>query len=484
MCWLRDLINHALNLLSSQGIEYADIRIGQNTSESIVLKNQVAEEVEKGESFGFGIRVLSNGSWGFASSHDVSKKGIERIAKEALLVAKASSVAQGERVILAKADKAAGQYRTSIEKDPFKVSLSDKLSLMSDIEAEIRMIKGVKNTGVHYSAHSRKTFFGNSEGTLTEQEIIHCGGFLHAVSVKDDEIQERSFPNSMPGQFEAGGYEVFENLGLKENAQRIGEESVALLSAPQCPSKKTNLILEGNQLYLQVHESCGHPVELDRVLGMEASFAGTSFLTTDKLGKYRYGSDKVNIVADATVPGGLGTFGFDDEGVPAQRTQIIRDGIFVGYLTDRETATTLGQKSNGTCRASNWSNVPMIRMTNINLEPGDWELDELIADTKEGILMSTNHEWSIDDRRWNFQFGCEIAWEIKNGKLGRMLKNPNYQGITPEFWGSCDAVCNEKYWKIWGTPNCGKGEPSQVISVAHGVSPARFRNVQVGVGKW
>jgi len=480
---LKKLIDFALNSLTGKGIKYADIRIGNYESENIVLKNQVAEEVDRGESYGFGIRVLLNGSWGFAASHDVSKKGIERIAEHAVEVAKASAVAKDKKVVLSKADKVVDKYVTPVKKDPFSIPLSEKIRYMLKVEKEMRSIKGVKNTGVDFSATKRHTFFGNTEGTFIEQEITDCGGFLNAVSVRGDEIQQRSFPNSNPGQFETGGYEVFEGLGLLENAQKIAEESMALLSAPECPSKKTALILDGNQLYLQVHESCGHPVELDRVLGMEASFAGTSFLTLDKLGKFKYGSEKVNIVQDGTTPGGLGTFGYDDEGVPAQRSQIIKDGIFVGYLTSRETAPVIGQRSNGTARADSWANIPIIRMTNINLEPGTWDLEDLIADTKDGIFMSTNHEWSIDDKRLNFQFGCEIAWEIKNGKLGRMFKNPNYHDMTPRFWGSCDAVCNSRYWKVWGTPNCGKGEPSQVIQVAHGVSPARFRDVEVGVGK-
>ena len=216
-------------------------------------------------------------------------------------------------------------------------------------------------------------------------------------------------------------------------------------------------------------------------MGMEASFAGTSFLTTDKLNNFRYGSDAVTIVADATVEGGLGSFGFDDEGVPAQRTVIVDRGNFAGYLTSRETASRYGERSNGTMRADSWSRIPLIRMTNVNLEPGDWRLDDLIADTDEGIYMQTNRSWSIDDRRLNFQFGTEIAWEVNGGKLGRMLKNPTYTGTTPIFWGSCDAVCAPDEWIVWGTPNCGKGEPSQVAHVGHGAAPARFRNVRVGV---
>jgi TldD protein len=216
-------------------------------------------------------------------------------------------------------------------------------------------------------------------------------------------------------------------------------------------------------------------------MGTEASYAGTSFLTLDKLGSFQYGDPIVNITADATVAGGLGSFGYDDEGVPAQRTPIIRDGLFVGYLTSRETAVQLGQRSNGTMRADGWNAIPLIRMTNINLEPGEWEFEDLIADTDKGIYMSTNKSWSIDDKRLNFQFGTEIAYEIVNGKLGRMLRNATYTGVTPQFWHSCDAICNEKHWSVWGTPNCGKVLPSQVAHVGHGTAPARFRNVQVGV---
>jgi TldD protein len=246
---------------------------------------------------------------------------------------------------------------------------------------------------------------------------------------------------------------------------------------------ETTIIIAGNQMALQVHESCGHPTELDRVLGTEISLAGGSFMTLDKVNKLKYGSEKVTIVADATVPGGLGSFGYDDEGVKAQRAYLVKDGLFVGYQTSRETAAVVNQQSNGTMRAESWNRIPLIRMTNINLEPGEWDLEELIKDTKEGIFLDTNKVWSIDDKRLNFQFGVEAAWEIKAGKLGRMFKNGTYTGITPQFWNSCDAVCNRKHWRIWGVPNCGKGEPMQTMHVAHGTSPTRFRTVKVGVSK-
>jgi TldD protein len=246
-----------------------------------------------------------------------------------------------------------------------------------------------------------------------------------------------------------------------------------------------DLILDSTQVALQVHESCGHPTELDRVFGTEASFAGTSFLTTDKLGSLRYGSEHVSIDADATAPGGLGTFGYDDEGVPAQNVPLVENGVLVGYLTSRETAPQIGRRSMGSARAWNWSHIPLIRMTNINLRPGDaGSLEDLIADTREGIFMSRNKSWSIDDRRLNFQFGDQAGWLIRNGKRTQLVKNPTYTGITPKFWGSCDAVCGPEAWTLWGLPNCGKGEPMQVGHVGHGAAPARFRGVKVGVGRW
>jgi TldD protein len=268
------------------------------------------------------------------------------------------------------------------------------------------------------------------------------------------------------------------------NAERVANEARALLTADPCPADTiTTIILAGDQLALQVHESCGHPIELDRVFGSEAAYAGTSFLTLDKLGHLRYGSDLVNITADSVRPLGLGTFGWDDEGIPAQSSPIVKNGLFVGYLMSRETASRLGKVSNGCMRASSWNRIPLIRMTNVSLEPGTWALEDLIEDTDSGIYMETNRSWSIDDKRYNFQFGTEMGYEIKNGKLGRMLRNCTYTGITPDFWNSCDGVCNLKHWTMWGTPNCGKGQPSQIAHTGHGAAPARFGNIRVGVYK-
>jgi TldD protein len=296
------------------------------------------------------------------------------------------------------------------------------------------------------------------------------------VAIGYGDMQDRSFDGR---NYNTGGYEIIEAINLPEKAKESAVEAVKLLQAKNCPSMITDVIIGGSQLALQIHESCGHPTELDRALGAEAAYAGTSFLTPDKLGKFRYGSDIVNLVADATAPGGLGTFGYDDEGVPAQRVYLIKNGIFVNYLSDRTSAGELGLESTGAARASGWNRIPIVRMTNINLEPGDWDFEELVRETKHGIYMETNRSWSIDDKRLNFQFGTQIAYIIENGEMKELVKNAIYTGITYEFWRSCDAICNKKYWKMYGTPNCGKGQPGQMMYVGHGTAPARFKNIRV-----
>jgi TldD protein len=345
----------------------------------------------------------------------------------------------------------------------------------------MRAVPGVRATTGTIGCQREHKLFLSTEGSRIEQTLIETGCGIEATAVGDSEIQFRSYPNSFGRQQVTQGYEMVRAADLPGNARRIAEEAVALLTAPQCPSKVTTLILDPTQLALQVHESIGHAIELDRVFGYEAAYAGTSFLNPSMRETFTYGSEIVNVTADATLPGGLGTFGWDDEGTPAQRVPIIEKGQFKGFLSCRETAAKLGQDSAGMARADGWNRIPMVRMTNVSLEPGSWTFDDMIHDTEDGIYMMTNRSWSIDDKRLNFQFGCQVAWEIKDGRLGRLLRNPTYTGITPQFWAGCDAIANRDHWQIWGTPNCGKGQPLQVAHVGHGASPARFRNVQVGV---
>src|SRR6185295_3043850 len=365
----------------------------------------------------------------------------------------------------------------------FAVSLDDKIALLLDVNATMARVPNIVSAEGNVYCQREDKVFASTEGAYIEQELYETGCGIEATAVDEGEVQNRSYPNSVGRHQGTEGWEFVERYDLAGNATRVAEEASALLRAKTMEPGTTTVILDGSQVALQIHESCGHPIELDRVLGTEAAFAGMSFLTTDKLGSFMYGSEHVNMTADATIPGGLGTFGFDDEGVPAQATPIVREGKFLGYLTSRETAAALGGRSNGAMRASGWNRIPLIRMTNVNLEPGTWTLAGMIADTDDGIYMETNRSWSIDDKRLNFQFGTEIGREIKNGKLGDLVKNPTYTGITPRFWGSCDAVGNRDEWVVWGTPNCGKGQPEQVAHTGHGAAAARFRNVQVGLMK-
>ena len=314
-----------------------------------------------------------------------------------------------------------------------------------------------------------------------EQELVECGAGIDAIATGNGGYQVRSYPSAHGGSSAQAGWEHLEALGLEREAPRVGEQAAALLRADECPAGVTTVVLDAEQLALQVHESVGHPTELDRVYGTEASYAGTSFLKPEDLGSLRYGSEHMNVTADATTPGGLGTFAFDDEGVEADREPIVERGLLRGFLTSRETSARIGAGRGGSMRADGWSRMPLVRMSNLHLEPGEGSLEELIAGVDDGVYLETNKSWSIDDKRLNFQFGTQVAWEIKRGRLGRMLRDATYTGITPQFWGSMDAVAGPEAWVVSGLTNCGKGQPGQSAHVSHGAAPARFRDVQVGV---
>jgi TldD protein len=363
------------------------------------------------------------------------------------------------------------------------VPLEDKLAVLLAADAGLRTEPGVNLTRAQFSAFRTETVFASTEGALCRQLVTECGGGIGAVAVEGADSQTRSYPASHGGHVAEAGYEHFLELELPGHAPRVASDAVALLRAPACPRGRATLILAGEQLGLQVHESVGHAVELDRVLGREASYAGTSFVPADAIGSLRFGSEHVNVTADATTPGGLGSFRWDDEGVEGRPVPIIRDGVLAGFLSSRETASEIGLERSGGCmRAEGFARQPIVRMTNVNLEPGEaGSLDDLIADTDDGLLIETNRSWSIDNRRLHFQFEGEAAWEIEGGERGRLLRNPSYHGVTPEFWGSCDAVCSPAARELISLLDCGKGEPGQVMRVSHGAAPARFRDVEVGV---
>ncbi|HUG48894.1 MAG TPA: TldD/PmbA family protein [Candidatus Limnocylindria bacterium] len=482
---MRELAQLALDTAVQRGASYADVRLVRRADESISVKSARVEGVAINESEGFGVRVLVDGAWGFASSNLLSSAEASDVAAQAVRIGRASARALREPVVLDDRPVAQGRYETSLAEDPFELPIDRKIADLLEADERMSRVPGIAFSEAGYNAQREWKTFAASDGSCTEQVITHVGASIEAHAVDGDELQRRSYPDA-GGGYQAAGYEYIRGLDLAGHAEETATEAVELLSAPQCPPGRRTIVLHPSQLYMQVHESCGHPIELDRVFGTEASYAGTSFLTTDKLEDgFRYGSEVVNIVADATAPGGLGSFGWDDEGVAAQSVPIVSEGRFVGYLSSRETAPRIGRSSGGAMRADGWNRIPLIRMTNVNLlpQPG-LSFADIIADTDDGLLLSTNRSWSIDDRRLNFQFATEVAREIKGGKVGRLLKNPTYTGITYEFWRSCDAVAHADDYRMLGTPNCGKGEPGQVAHVGHGVSAARFRDVQVGVGKW
>src|SRR5256712_3216188 len=478
-----DLCTNALDTAKLRGASYGDVRVMHLRQRDLTTKNGQVGTLSQSESIGLGIRVLANGAWGFASTDRLTRDGVAACAAQAVSIAKASALAKRSEVLMAAEKAYVDSWQSPFRKDPFEIPLETQLALLLAADAEMRRVKGITLTETDLQLHKIDSWFAYRLGSRIPQRKVISGCGLPATSFKGKEIQKRSYPNSFGGQHALQGYELIESLDLMKNAPVIAEEAVALHTAAQCPEKIGTLILGGAQLGLQIHESIGHPIELDRVLGQEANFAGTSFLTIDQLDQLKYASSIVNVVADARLDHGqgLGTFAYDDEGVPAQCTDIIKAGKFRGYLSNRETAHLVGlYRSSGTMRTESWNRLPIIRMTNVSLLPGTWRLDDLVADTDEAILMETNSSWSIDDRRYQFQFSTEIGWEIKGGKKVRMLKNPSYSGITTEFWNSCDAICKLGHWTLWGTPNCGKGQPMQTIGTRHGASPARFRNVRIG----
>src|SRR5713101_6411927 len=479
---MKQLALQALDSALRSAVSYADVRVVESRDRELATKNGKPGQVSGSESAGLGIRVLADSCWGFAATDDLSKSGVESAAALAVDIARSSGLAKKQDVALAPEEKYEVTWVAPCHIDPFSVSVEQQLSLLLAIDAELRRNPGITLAQTSMVFQRVRQVFVSSLGSVIDQTRTSSGAGFEAYSFRGDEIQKRSYPNSFGGQHQLKGYELIQELALLDHAPRVAEEAVALHSADKCPEGCLDLIVDGTQLALQVHESIGHPIELDRVLGSEANYAGMSFLTLDQLDRLRYGSDIVNVVCDARLEHGpgLGTFAFDDEGVPAQGTDIIRDGRFVGYMTSRETAAEVGQeRSNGTMRADGWARIPLIRMTNVSLKPGEQTLDE-VFDAGRGIYMETNRSWSIDDKRYNFQFGCEIGWEIRDGKRVRMLKNPSYSGISTEFWNSLDAICSRDEWTLWGTPNCGKGQPQQVMGTGHGASPSRFRQIKIG----
>jgi TldD protein len=471
----------AVEAARAAGARYADARVMDRRHESMGARNGEVEGLTQESSVGIGVRALIGSGWGFFATADLDLAAARAAGVRAAEIARASASVPGADLELVPVEVRQDHWENEVLEDPLSVPLAEKGDLLVAVTRTMRE-HGADVALAGYDIWDTTKWLVSSEGHRIDQRIRECGAHMNATAVGEAETQRRSYPG-IRGQYGTRGWELVREIDLAGNAARIAEEARALLSAPECPSlPATDLIIGSEQMALQIHESVGHAVELDRILGWEAAFAGTSWLDLSQLGSLRFGSELMNITADATLPGALGSFGYDDEGTPAHPVDIVRDGIWVGALSGRDSAAIAGlDSSGGAVRGDGYNRLPMVRMTNVGLLPGTASLEEMIAATDEGILVDTNRSWSIDDKRLNFQFGCEIGWEIKDGRRARMLKNPTYTGIGPRFWASLDMLGNESEWTFWGTPNCGKGQPGQVGHTGHPSVPCRFRGVRVGV---
>jgi TldD protein len=475
-----ELATAAVEAALAAGARYADARVMVIRHESMQARNRVVEDLSQTEDAGLGVRALVESSWGFQATPTLSGPAARTAGAAATAVAKASARVPGAPLRLSPAPTVVESWSSTWVEHPLDdVDLADKADLLVRATGAANDA-GVAQAQASYQAWDTEKWFASSEGSRVDQRIVECGAVVDATAIGDGETQRRSYPG-VRGQYGTQGWELVRDLDLVANATVMAEQATALLSAPQCPAGVTTVILDSDQVALQIHESVGHAVELDRILGWEAAFAGTSWLDPGRLGRLRFGSELMQITADATLPGAMGSFGYDDEGVPAQRVDIVRDGRWVGVLSGRDSAPQVGLTSGGMVRADGPARLPMVRMTNVGLLPGESSLEAMISGTEDGIYMQTNRSWSIDDKRLNFQFGCEIGWEIKDGAIGRMVRNPTYTGIGPTFWSSLDAVGGVDEWTVWGVPHCGKGQPLQVGHTGHHAAPCRFRDVRVGV---
>lgn len=482
----KELASLAIDLIRQAGCEYGDIRLSTYRHQRLGASDRSLNRLSDNVSSGFGVRVLLDGAWGFAASHQKNAAEVTRIVNLAIETAKGSRLTQQEPIKLVPVEAYQARYVTPINIDPFTVSIQEKAELLLEINDRLLAYsdRGIKKASSYLSFTKEDKLFASTVGSIIEQTIYRSFPGMSCMAIANGDAQRRSYDRS-PLNI---GYEHIDAEDLLTNVERIAEEAIAKAYAPELETDTTtNLILKPSNLFLTIHESVGHPTELDRVYGYEANFAGTSFATTDKLGKLQYGAPWVNFVADRTQEKGRGTMAYDDEGVPAQQWYIVKDGILNDYLTDRETAYRLGRgSSNGSAYADSWSSVPMVRIPNLGLEPGKpgdshtATLAEMIADTKDGILIDGIGSYSIDQQRRNFQFGGDAFWQVKNGKITGMLKNVTYHSMTTDFWNSIDAIGDRSEWEQCGTNMCGKGEPMQIAQMTHGCVPVRVKEIKVG----
>jgi TldD protein len=471
-----ELADLALTRIRHAGADYGDIRIQDSTKETIQGEDRRIASIRSAEDRGFGVRVLYHGAWGFAASSVLSLEEIPRVAELAVDIAKGSASVAIEKVRLAEEPVHRDRIVTPVRRDPFTVPLEKKADLLLAVMETLHRQSGIVRSRAGLWAQRDRKRFVSTEGSAIEFDLLAVSGECSATAVDQGRFATRSF--NVPHLRK--GYELIEEADMLREAPRVAGEAVEKVKAPAVDAGRYDLVLDAEHLSLTMHESCGHPSELDRALGYEANYAGTSFLTTDKLGSFRFGSPHVTLVADNTEPETLAATGYDDDGVACQQWDVVRDGIFVGYCTNREVAPRIGEtRSRGSNRADSWGSVPIVRIANIGLQPGAATLDQLIADVKLGIYIEGHGSYSIDQRRYNFQFGGDAFWLIEKGRRSHMIRDVIYHGITPEFWNSCDGIADRAFRRRHGFITCGKGQPGQSGWMTHAASPARFRGVQV-----
>ena len=485
---MRELAAFALERARKAGATYADIRINRYRSQMVSMRSQPdfatgklnhVPTVTDTETFGFGIRAIASGAWGFSASHRLTKDDIARAAKEATEIARANAPLRRGPVRLAPVAAYKDAYRTPIARDPFEVPIDEKLEFLRSLNDQVKKVEGVFSANGTISHRVEHRFFASTEGSVIEQRVYQISPELTATAVdKGRKTKTRTYrPHAV-----TAGWEAVERARFPEHARRIGEEAVQHLKAPSVEPGRKDLVLMPTHLGLTIHESIGHSTELDRALGYEANFAGTSFLTPDKMGKFRVGSEIMNVNGDRVRAESLSTCGYDDDGVKTRQFPIIKEGIFVGYQTIRDQAHLIGQtESTGCCYADSYGSVPFQRMPNVWLAPSKDAVtrDDLIAGVDDGVLIDGRGSYSIDQQRYNFQFGGDAFWEIKGGKVGAMIADVAYQSRTPDFWQACDGLGGDAAWENVGLNSDGKGQPQQINAMSHGCPPARFRQITV-----
>lgn len=478
----KELAQQGLNTATMLGAEYADVRFVRSRRQIIGAEDERISGLNDSSDLGFGVRVLVGGAWGFASSGDVSTESVDRVAAEAVAIAQASRLVMGQPVELVPEPAAQTCFKTPIQIDPFLVPISEKTGLLIEINQALLAHEGIKKANGWIILKRFERGLATSDGSWLVSDVVTSAAGFQATAVGNGDARSRSY---VPPHLTAG----WENVDAKDllaNVPRVAEQAVEHLKAPECPEGLLDLVLDPMHLSLTMHESVGHPTELDRALGMEESLAGRSFATPEKLNNLQYAAPIVNFLADGNLEHGLATQGFDDDGVAAQTWHIIKDGRFVSYGTSREVAGAVGfSRSTGSCRADHWSHTPIVRIPNLSLMPGKEPCtpDDLIAGVDDGIYIEGRGSFSIDQMRYNFQFGGDGFWRIQNGKKAGMLKNVTYQAITTDFWNACDGLSDERFWQPNGVMNCGKGDPMQISQMTHGAPYARFRRIKVGAAR-